>query len=283
MPRPHAGQYPQHPNPGEYGHALLAQRFGAANMDMGLGQPRFPIGSQSSRAWYENPYDSGNENRRRNHQRLRAERKIRIRPQFPMQARYPFGGLGLGGHRHGMPHEHNPFTYAQGPQHQGMARPPFGMSPPGQWPLGHPYGMQPPAVPHGIGPRGHMYQRPPRFPALHRGFPPRSAARRPYYSTASSYGDQYEEDNDDELDMSSRYRCAPDIDDSDDDSSSARPPFTRYDAGPYRRHRIGYDSDEGGDYELDDDEWSEFEGDLRYGSNSGAYRPPRRNLFYPRY
>ncbi|KAF2787916.1 hypothetical protein K505DRAFT_342539 [Melanomma pulvis-pyrius CBS 109.77] len=273
---PHPGRYPANPYPRQ----ALTRPF-----TMDLAQPMYlHNSSQSDRSYWENPWESGNENRRRNVRRVRAEKAHNMRHPHMHAGYAPLGRFNLGGHGPIYPHSvhnHHPMMNlrrpAMFPQQLGRRLP----IP--QLPHRHRFGVRFPvrASPFGIGHHNNLHARRPAHPFYPRGYLPRPTARHNSYST-SLFEDEDEED-DDEFSHSNRTRYGwdtfEDLDEDEDDDDIFSLPETRrfapYDTGRTRRYHAEWDDDDNDDFDDDDD-------DLDRGSHfgMGSHRRPYRPNYY---
>jgi hypothetical protein len=277
MPGPPPGRFPTNP------FGVLTPRA-----VMNMANPRFAPTSlpRSDRAFYENGYDSGNDNRRRNAHRLRAERAEYKHMRQPplMHAGSPyFGTHGLPGHRlaysPGFNRMHNPYLAHTGSRQQGIRLPMPRMP--------APYRVRIPTqgAPYSFRQQPGSYARRPAYRLLPRGYPPRPAARPPAYSTSlPSTGD---EDDDDEFEYLNRMRPRGGrrnrdiIDDSDDDdyldddgfSTSSTRGFARSSRRPARSFDTEWSDEE--EEDEDDDDTDDWDYASRFGmrSHRGPSRP----------
>jgi hypothetical protein len=243
--------------------------------------------SGSDRAFYQNGYESGNDNRRRNTHRLRAERAEykHMRHQPHTHAGFPhLGGYGLLGqrpaHLPGMfsrAHMHNPYMPHMRPR-QGIRLP----TPRRQ----ASYGVRMPArsAPYGFRQQLNSYSRRPVCPIYPRSYPPRPATQRPVYSSSLFSAEDEDNDDEDEFDFPNRMRPRRSrrdfFDDSDDDddldndefSTSSMRGFSRYSRRSSRRFGTEWSEDEEEDDDDDDDD--DWDRDSRFGmgSHRGAHR-----------
>jgi hypothetical protein len=291
MPGPPPGRFSANP------FGALAPRVG-----MNLANHRFaPTAfSGSDRAFYQNGYESGNDNRRRITHRLRAERAeykhMRHRPHmhagFPHLGGYsipgqrPFHLPGLFNHAHVQNHHmpHIPHIPYMRPRQQRIRLP----MPRRQ----APYRVRMPIrrAPHGFQQQPSSYFRRSAYPMYLRGCPPRPPTRRPAYTT-SLFSAEYEDDDSDNDDdnegednysnrMRPRRRQRDIFNDSDDDddndndefSTSSIRGFPRYSRRSNRRFDTEWSEDE--EEEEDDDDDDEWDRDSHFGM--GSHRGPHR-------
>ena len=260
MPRLCPGQYPAHPFPNSaHGGLALARPFG-----MNIANPRFPVSpsSQYPRSFYENPYDSGNENRRRNKRGILGDMRARMQRQSTTRAGFgPIGGMGMmgmggpwAGYQGGMynrPPGLNPFQ-------AGMYQPHMeARTPRPRMPFVHNRAHVPRVAPYGRGPYRSPFARQPRQPYYRRGYPPRPVQRPAY---ASSFIDDEDDDDDDDFEFLNRRRFGRGLssydnssDDDDDDDLEFTRRLGRYGLGPRRRYDDLDDEDEDDFDDLGDD------------------------------